>query len=82
MPKQMVSIRSPQGAPTVEEVAEKYNIAPDDIDLDFGVVQVDARDGTYTVLVESHAAKRVSENHEEVSGPYANPTIQPFDLQK
>ena len=82
MPKQMVSIRSPRRTPTVADVVEQYQIAPGDIDHDFGVVQVDERDGTYTVLVETDAARKMTNENPEVSGPYSNAKIESFDLQK
>ena len=55
MTKVMVTIQSPDEPPTLEAVIERYRLGPDDIDRDFGVVEIDPVDGaaqraTYTRL--------------------------------
>lgn len=79
MPKVMVTIQSPTAPPSIDEVRDRYQLAEDEIDLDFGVVEIDPQDHLYTILVdEAAAAKIVPSGDWEVSGPFSNPRIEPF----
>lgn len=79
MPKVMVTIQSPENPPTIAELRSRYDLAEDEIDGDFGVVEIDPQDHLYTVLVEeASASKFVSTADWDVSGPFANPRIEPF----
>jgi hypothetical protein len=75
----MVTMRSPEGKPAIDEIVRKYKLAPGEIDRDFGVVEVDERDHTYTILVEGSAASKItSDSKWEIQGPFANPPIEPM----
>jgi hypothetical protein len=79
MTKVMMTIQSPGHAPDFREVKERYGLADDEIDPDFGVVEVDPADGTYTVLVDERAAGKISSDADwTVRGPYANVRVEPF----
>jgi len=64
--------------PTVDEVMEELGLTQEEIDREYGVQMIDPVAGDYVILVEEEAAKRVSSAHADVSGPYANPRIEPF----
>jgi hypothetical protein len=79
MGKVMITLTSTQGAPTVEEIERKFSLTPDDIDRQFGVVEVDDLACEYTILVEERAVPRIRSTEEwTVSGPFSNPRIAPF----
>ena len=79
MAKVMVTIRAPEGPPSLAAVRERYGLADGDLDERFGVVAVDPADHAYTVLVEQSAAARIQPGQGwDVEGPFANPRIEPF----
>lgn len=83
MAKVMITIHAPQGTPTLEEISSRYGLAPDEIDEQFGVVEIDPESHDYTILIEQAAASKVRPTeHWDVSGPYANPPIDTFGLPK
>ena len=79
MTKVMVTIRADDEPPTLDEVVERYQLGPDDIDTDFGIVEVDPDDRLHVVLVSEAAAARIQPGDGWVTeGPFANPRIEPF----
>ena len=79
MAKVMMTIRSQEGKPAVEDIVRKYKLSPDEIDRDFGVIEVDERDHTYSILVEASAAPKISSDAKwDTEGPFANPPIEPM----
>lgn len=79
MTKVMVTIQAPEGPPTLDAVIERYQLGPDDIDSDFGVVEIDPADHLYVILVEPDAATRIKPaDGWDTAGPYSNPRIAPF----
>ena len=79
MTKVMVTIRAPERPPTLDELVERYDLGPDDIDREFGVVEIDPDDHLYTVLVTESAAARIEPGDGwETEGPFSNPRIEPF----
>jgi hypothetical protein len=63
----------------MEDVRARFGLTADEIDTDFGVVEIDPEDHLYTVLVEQSAAgKLVPSGDWDVSGPFSNPRIAPF----
>ena len=79
MPKVMITIRAPEGPPTLATIRERYGLTEDDIDARFGVVAVDPADHAYTILVEPSAASRITPGAGwDVEGPFSNPRIEPF----
>jgi hypothetical protein len=78
MGKVMITLRSPRGAPSIEEIEREYALQPTDIDREFGVVQIDDLEHEYTILVEESAVHRIrSTDTWSVSGPFSNPRIGP-----
>jgi hypothetical protein len=75
----MITLRSAQGAPTVEDIERRFGLSPDQIDRRFGVVETDDSAHEYTILVDESAVPRIRSTEEwSVSGPYANPPISTF----
>ena len=79
MARVMLTIRAPEGPPTLAAIRERYGLAADDLDERFGVVAVDPVSHAYTVLVEQSAAARIAPGDGwEIDGPFSNPRIAPF----
>lgn len=79
MPKVMLTIRAPQGVPTVQEIVERYGLQPDEIDEQFGVIAIDPDDHAYTILIEPSAAQKIQPDEKwAISGPFSNPKIEPL----
>ncbi len=77
--KVMVTIESHGSPPTLAEVIERYELAADEIDHEFGVVEVDPEARLYVVLVAPEAAARIRPNDQwQTEGPFSNPKIEPF----
>ena len=81
MAKVMVTIKATDAAPTTEAIQRRHGLADDEIDRDFGVIDVDPDEHLYTILVEERVvAKLTGDPGWEVRGPYSNPRIAPFGL--
>lgn len=79
MTKIMMTIQSKVGQPSLAEVKDRYGLTDKEIDPQFGVVEIDPTDGSYTILIEESAANKITESEEwKVQGPYSNPKIAPF----
>jgi len=79
MAKIMMTIQSKDGPPTLEAVRARYGLTEDEIDPQFGVVEIDPADGSYVILVEEAAAAKITDGGDwKVQGPYSNPRIAPF----
>lgn len=79
MAKLLMTIQSPGGAPSLEELKARYGLAEHEIDSTFGVVPIDPADHLYSISVEDTAAAKIQpDKNWKVSGPYSNPIIQPF----
>jgi hypothetical protein len=78
----MFTIQGPEQKPTLDEVRQRYGFAREDLDENFGVIEVDPRDHTYAVLAEHDALARLTPEtglrDRKVGGPFANPKIAPF----
>jgi hypothetical protein len=75
MQKEMMTIESRRGAPTLEEAARMLKVGVEHLDKEFGVVLIDPNRHLYTVLVDAGAASTEAEG---VRGPYSNPGIAHF----
>ena len=73
----MMTVELDPDSATVEKVAERLGLRPEEIDAEFGVVAIDPENHLYTVLVDEQASARVAAQP-GVSGPFANPRIEPF----
>jgi hypothetical protein len=79
----MVQFQYTGSAPTVEDVARKFDIRADLIDSEFGVIATDPQAGLYTILVDQAVAEKLDrdlkqEDRDEATGSFANPKIEPF----
>ena len=80
MNKVMVTLRLPTSL-SVAQIQEKFALSDEEIDKNFGVVEIDPREHLYTVLVDPSAASRLGEGSGlDYSGPYSNPKIATFEL--
>lgn len=84
----LMEIRWPGTAPTVEEIKAEFGLRDAELDLSYGVVEVDPRNGTYAILVDENAAEKVDPSggsgslghgRREIGmhGPYSNARIEP-----
>lgn len=79
MAKIMMTIQSKSGPPSLEAVRTRYSLTANEIDPQFGVVEIDPADGTYVILIEETATGKFTDSEDwKVQGPYSNPTIAPF----
>ena len=77
MAKQMLTLKLPPREATLSKVSKRLNLSSEEIDSEFGVVNIDPKHNLYAILVEEEAARRVS-GAPEVKGPFSNPKIEPF----
>jgi hypothetical protein len=75
-PTVLVTVTLPKGA-TLQTAMERLDLAPDEVDTDYGLVPVDPDRGTFVLLVTEPAGRRVG-SAEGAAGPFANPRIEPF----
>lgn len=68
--------RDPSRA-SLEAVKEDLGLSDEEIDADFGLVEIDPEARRYAILVDGPAAQRVG-GKAGVEGPFANPPIEPF----
>ena len=73
-PTVMLTVKLPPAEATLAEACRRLGLGDDEVDHDFGLVAVDPDGGVYAVLVAAEASARAA----EVSGPFANPPIEPF----
>jgi hypothetical protein len=77
MPRVMVTLRLDPGQATLPEVRDLLGLAAEEVDADFGVVNISPAEHLYTILVDEAAAARVADAP-QVEGVFANPRIEPF----
>jgi hypothetical protein len=77
MAKQMFTLTRDPSRASLEAVKADLGLGDDEIDADFGVVEIDPDAHQYAILVEQPAAERVG-GKQGVEGPFANPPIEPF----
>ena len=65
------------GRASVAGVRQALGLAADEIDADYGVVEIDPDQNLYAVLVDPRTAERVA-GREGVEGPFSNPRVEPF----
>ena len=85
MPRVLYNVRWPNGPPTIDQICEKYCFSPDELDGDYGVVEIDPQDHLYSILVDDTAIARVEHEWDAagkrdkgLKGPFSNPMIEPF----
>lgn len=62
---------------SAEHVRRKLELEAEELDPEFGVVELDPETHRYAVLVDERAATRV-QGAPGIEGPFANPPIEPF----
>jgi hypothetical protein len=81
MSKQLLTINlDPKKADPVD-VRKTLGLAPEELDTNFGVVNIDPTHNLYAILVTEGAARRIS-GRSDVQGPFANPRIETFGPPK
>jgi hypothetical protein len=79
MDKVMVSFDWTGESPDLAAVRKRFGLAEDEIDAEFGVIEIDPQQHSYTALVTPEAAARITGREApKVEGPFANPRIEPF----
>jgi hypothetical protein len=77
MSKVLLSVTRPPSEASLAAVKRDLGLSDEEIDAEFGVVNIDPKADRYAVLVEESAAERVGKQP-GVEGPFANPRIEPF----
>lgn len=76
-PTVMVTVELSRADATLAAARDLLDLAPDEVDEDFGLVSIDPAKGTYAILVTATAGSR-AHGVSGAAGPYANPRIEPF----
>jgi hypothetical protein len=63
---------------TLASLMRELQLRADEVDMEYGLQMIDPVAGDYVMLVDAEAAARVDAALADVSGPYANPKIEPF----
>jgi hypothetical protein len=71
----MYTIDWPRGTPSLQEAASALKVQPSDLDPGFGVVLVDPKTNTYTVLCRAATCSSAAGADGMVKGPFSNPAI-------
>ena len=68
--------------PTIDELKERFNLRDEEIDMTFGVIEVDPVEGVYTVRVDESKVSDIFGDMKlsklELEGPFSDPKIEPF----
>ncbi|KUN79278.1 hypothetical protein [Streptomyces griseoruber] len=76
----LITVDLPQGA-TFQQALDQLGLSAGEVDEEYGLVALDPDRGKYVLLVaESAAARQGWSEAEGVSGPFADPKIEPFWL--
>lgn len=73
----MLTVTRDPSRASLKAVKEDLGLADEEIDADFGVVNIDPEGNRYAIMVEERASARLTDRP-EVEGPFANPPIEPF----
>lgn len=77
MSRLMLTVKLDPDHATLDDVRQQLGVGEDEIDSDFGVVNIDPEADLYAIMVDDQTAERLS-GQPDVKGPYANPPIEPF----
>jgi hypothetical protein len=77
MPRVMVTLRLDPEQASLPEVRRLLDLADDEVDPAFGVVNISPAEHLYTILVDEAAAARVA-GAPAVEGVFGNPRIEPY----
>ncbi len=81
MSKQMMTVKLAADQASPRGVREKLGLSAEELDDGFGVVNIDPEAELYAIMVEEEVAHRLTDSP-AVSGPFANPPIEPFGPPK
>jgi hypothetical protein len=76
MGKLMLTVKLDPERATLADASRELGVAEEELDPDFGVVNIDPDEDLFTVLVDEKTAERAE--GKAAGGPYANPPIEPF----
>ena len=78
MAKFLYSVSGLGTSPSLETAAKKMGVKVSSLDAEYGVLLIDPANETYCVMVEE-SAMGYKTSDDEVSGPFSNPAIAPFN---
>lgn len=82
MSQVLLNIRCTKGAPSIDQVCKKFGFKQQELDLQFGVIEIDPKDDLYCISVDQEAVQRVQKSFGDdassTEGPFSNPPIAPF----
>jgi hypothetical protein len=81
MGKVMMTLQLDPKEADLPHVRSKLGLKKDEIDEQFGIVNISPKEHLYCVLLEEETAARVS-GLDWVKGPYSNPKIETFGPPK
>lgn len=72
--KVMITIMMDPKDASLADAMRELDLAPEDVDSDFGLVNINPHEHLYTLLVDEHAASKV-QSRDSVVGTHSNPVI-------
>jgi hypothetical protein len=60
---------------SIDQVRERFGLSEDEIDREFGVIEIDPADGTFAIMIADDGINR---NADSFGGPFSDPPISPF----
>jgi hypothetical protein len=75
MAKLMYTVKLDHAETSLDHVKRKLDLTDDEVDANFGVVNLDPRENLYAILVDDKAVQKLDET-EGAEGPFANPRIE------
>jgi hypothetical protein len=76
IPATLITVTLPPGA-TLQDVLRQFDLTPEQVDHEYGLVAVNPAEGTFALLVTEEAAARIT-GTSGARGPYADPRIEPY----
>jgi hypothetical protein len=77
MAMQMITVKLDPKHANLESARQKLNLSLSDIDLEFGLVNIDPQQNLYTLMVDEKACGKLA-GQKDVKGPFSNPRIETF----
>jgi hypothetical protein len=82
MAKVLYNVRWTGERPTLEAICQRFGFTTDELDQQYGVIEIDPDEHVYSILVEDSAVARVGAEWRTegtpLEGPFSNPRIEPF----
>ncbi len=73
----MVTLKLDPSEATLSNARATLDLREDEVDPNFGIVNVSPEQNLYAILVDEKVADRL-EGHKAVAGSFSNPKIEPF----